>query len=117
MINKTRAGGREIETVVIYTADVNAVPAGLNGVSGATIIEQMIDTQKNKSMDVKTDLHEMIALSLAKSMAIKSNQKLTVEEMSRLFNRLLDTSNPNYSPDGKAIIAIFGNDEIEKKLK
>ena len=96
---------------------INAVPAVLEGVSGVSVVEQMIDTQKNKSMDVKTDLHETIALSLAKSTAIKSNQKLTIEEMNRLFNRLLETSNPNYSPDGKPVIAIFGNDEIEKKLK
>ena len=96
---------------------INAVPAGLENGSGAAVIEQMIDTQKNKSMDVKTDLQETIALSLAKSTAIKSNQKLTAEEMTRLFNRLLETSNPNYSPDGKPVIAIFGNDEIEKKLK
>ena len=96
---------------------INAVPAALESSSGAAVIEQMIDTHKNKSADVKTDLHEIIALSLAKSTAIKSNQKLTTEEMERLFNRLLETSNPNYSPDGKPVIALFGNNEIEKKLK
>ncbi|GHT32060.1 DNA mismatch repair protein MutL [Bacteroidia bacterium] len=96
---------------------INAVPAVLEGANGAAVIEQMIDTQKNKSMDIKTDLHETIALALAKSTAIKSGQKLTAEEMSRLFNRLLNTSNPNYAPDGKAVIALIGNEEIERKLK
>ena len=96
---------------------ISAVPSNLEGISPVTAIEQMIDAQKNKVLDVKTDVHEMIALSLAKSMAIKSGQALNNEEMSLLFNKLFITSCPNYAPDGKSIIATVGNDEIEKKFK
>jgi DNA mismatch repair protein MutL len=96
---------------------INAVPSNLGNASGVSVIEQMIDTAKNKNMDVKSDLHEMIAFSLAKSLAIKPGQFLTSEEMTLLFNRLFTTSNPNYSPDGKVIITILANEEIEKKFK
>jgi DNA mismatch repair protein MutL len=96
---------------------INAVPTNLEGINATDIIQQMIDTEKNKSLDVKSDLHEMVALSLAKSMAIKQGQSLNSDEMNQLVNQLFATSNPNYSPEGKLIISILTNDEIEKKFK
>ncbi len=96
---------------------INAVPSNLENTSAVAIIEQMIDTEKNKSLDTKADLHEMVALSLAKSTAIKAGQSLTSNEMNHLFNQLFTTSNPNYAPDGKPIISVIGNEEIEKRFK
>jgi DNA mismatch repair protein MutL len=96
---------------------INAVPADLEGISPVAVIEQMIEAEKNKVLDAKADLHEMIALSLAKSMAIKPGQVLNDGEMNLLFNKLFATSNPNYAPNGKPIISIITNEEIEKKFK
>jgi DNA mismatch repair protein MutL len=96
---------------------INGVPSNLESSNATTIIEGMIDTEKNKAMDGKSDIHEMIALSLAKSMAIKSGQILGKEELIHLFNQLFATSNPNYSPEGKPIISILSNEELEKRFK
>ena len=109
--------GFELSDFGKNAVQISAVPSNLEGISPVTTIEQMIDAQKNKVLDAKTDLHEMISLSLAKSMAIKSGQALNNEEMNLLFNKLFATSSPNYAPDGKQIIVIVENEEIEKKFK
>lgn len=99
------------------TFQINAVPTHLENTSAVEIIEKIIDDEKNKSLDINTDLHESVAFSLAKSMAIKAGQALNTEEMNLIFNQLFTTGNPNYSPDGKVIVTILSNEEIEKKFK
>ncbi len=93
---------------------INAVPGHLENINPISVLEKMIDTEKNKSIDIKTDIHEMIALSFAKTMAVKPGQVLTNAEMNQLFNQLFSTGNPNYSPDGKRIISIITNEKIEE---
>lgn len=56
----------------------------------------------------------MLALSLAKAAAIVPGQVLTDEEMNRLVDDLFAVSTPNYTPDGKTILAVLKEDDLEK---
>jgi len=55
-------------------------------------------------------------LSLAESSALKAGQHLSGEEMSDLIDRLFACANHNFTPDGKRIITIFTQDELEKRF-
>ncbi len=96
---------------------LNGIPAGVQGLDAGTLIHSMIDTAKEKGRDVKTDLHEMIALSLAEAAAIPYGEVLNQEEMEKLIDDLFASSSPNYTPDGKTILSVITNDEIGKRFK
>ena len=82
----------------------------------ATLLE-LIDNAKNTALDAEASMNAMIALSLAESAAIRSGQTLSNEEMDQMLAQLFSSSNPNYSPDGKAISTVIGLDEIAARLK
>ena len=50
----------------------------------------------------------------AKTAAIVQGQVLTNEEMNHLVDQLLTSPMPNYTPDGKTVLTILKEDEIEK---
>lgn len=63
---------------------------------------------------MKEEVQSMLALSLAKAAAIVPGQVLTDEEMNRLVDDLFAVSTPNYTPDGKTVLAVLKEDDLEK---
>lgn len=59
----------------------------------------------------------MLALSLAKAAAIVAGQVLTNEEMNSLVDGLFAVSTPNYTPDGKTVLSVLKEDDLEKLFK
>ena len=96
---------------------VNGIPSGIEGVNIETLIWNMLETATEKGRDVKTDIHERLALSLAEAAAIPYGQVLSSIEMEQLVSDLLASVMPNYTPDGKTVISILSNDEITKRFK
>ena len=62
------------------------------------------------------DIHASLALSLAHHAAIPQGQVLSNEEMENMVNELFACSNVNHTPDGKAILCILPQREIEHLL-
>ncbi len=96
---------------------VNAIPAGIEGVDIATLVDRMLDTATHTGGDVSNDIHEAISLALAESAAIPYGQFLSVMEMERLLSDLFMLTMPNYTPDGKTIVSIFTEDELLKRFR
>lgn len=77
----------------------------------------MVHTAIEKGCKVKEEVQSMLALSLAKAAAIVPGQVLTNDEMNGLIEGLFSVSTPNYTPDGKTVLAVIKEDEIEKLFK
>jgi len=93
---------------------VNGVPADLEGVNMDTLLHQITDSASETGAISKEELYRSLALSLARSAAIPVGQVLNNEEMERLVNDLFRCSNVNYTPDGKTIIGILPQQDLEK---
>ena len=93
---------------------VNGIPAGLEGLDPANLVQQMVADAAEGTQS--SDVHARLALSLARSAAIPYGQVLTNDEMERLINDLFSCSNVNYTPDGKAILCILPQTDIEHLL-
>lgn len=95
---------------------VNGVPTGIEGVKIDSLIKDMVTTaMESGSLDTDTINHSL-ALSLARNAAIPQGQVLSNEEMETIVNELFTTSNVNYTPDGKSILCILKQHEIEQML-
>jgi len=95
-----------------HTFAINGVPAGIEGLDPVQLIRQMVTDAQNPI----ESLNSQIALSLARSAAIPYGQILNNEEMESIINELFSCSNVNYTPDGKAILCILPQGDIEQLL-
>ena len=62
------------------------------------------------------EINQALALSLARQAAIPHGQVLSNEEMEGLVNGLFACENVNYTPDGKSVLCILQQQEIEHLL-
>lgn len=99
------------------TYSINGIPAGIEGLNPETLITNMVQTAIEKGCKVKEEVQSMLALSLAKAAAIVPGQVLSNEEMNNLVDGLFAVATPNYTPDGKTILTVIKEDELEKLFK
>ena len=93
---------------------MNGMPAGLEGLSPQSLLLDMVAS--TNASDSLADIHSSLALRLAQSAAIPYGQILNNDEMEGLINDLFVCSNVNYTPDGKPILAILPQHDIERLL-
>jgi len=96
---------------------INGVPSGIEGLSPVQLIRNMLHTAMEKGNDVKEEVHNALALTLAKAAAIVYGQVLNSEEMTKLVDSLFACATPNYTPDGKIVLSMLKEDDIEKLFK
>ena len=93
---------------------INALPAGLGTFDAKDTLLQVIESVTTGGESISDTIHGKIALTVARNSAIPYGKVLTQDEMEDLLAKLLQLSNPNYTPDGKTIISVIGNEQIEK---
>ena len=93
---------------------INGLPSILDSANPIDVIMKMIEGVESSGEDVQQELISKITLSMAKASAIKPSQILTSEELERLLSDLYKSSMPNYTPDGKTIIANMPITEITR---
>lgn len=96
---------------------INGVPAGIEGLNPEKLVGDMVQTAIEKGCKVKEEVQSMLALSLAKAAAIVPGQVLTNEEMNNLVDELFALATPNYTPDGKTVLSLLKEDDLEKMFK
>lgn len=99
------------------TFAIKGVPSEIENSDAPLLIRSMIKKKMDTPSDVRTEIHEMMALSLANNTAIYTGKQLSEEEMLMLVNQLFACESPNHTPDGKAIITVISDDEISRKMK
>ncbi|TLX72169.1 DNA mismatch repair endonuclease MutL [Labilibacter sediminis] len=96
--------------------EVRGMPVDMHQMDPRMLIDQIIHDYKSGEVNLEMDLKERIARSMAQQSAIKAGHALSTEEMDELLGQLFTCQVPNYSPDGKPVISILSNDEIESRF-
>lgn len=96
---------------------INGIPSGISGLNPVELIQSMVHTAMEKGGKVKEEVQSNLALTLAKAAAIVPGQVLTNEEMNGLVDGLFAVATPNYTPDGKTVLSVLQEDELEKLFK
>lgn len=96
---------------------INGIPSGIEGLNPVELIQSMVHTAMEKGGKVKEEVQSNLALTLAKAAAIVPGQVLTNEEMNGLVDGLFAVTTPNYTPDGKTVLSVLQEDELEKLFK
>ena len=96
---------------------VNGIPADIEGIKVDVLIKDMVSSAMESGSLNADRINHSLALSLARSAAIPQGQVLSNDEMESIVNGLFATSNVNYTPDGKSILYILNQQEIEQMLR
>ena len=94
---------------------VNAIPSGVEGDPVALVHSIVADLVEGGRTPLTTQ-HERLSLSLARATAVPYGQILSNDEMDNITNQLFACSNVNYTPDGRAILCILPQSDIEHLL-
>lgn len=92
------------------------VPTGVEGLRPQQLLADMISDAQTCAGNSVDDIRKTLALSLARSAAIPHGEVLGNAEMENLVNELFTCSNVNYTPDGKKILSILAQRDIDQIL-
>ena len=92
------------------------IPAGTEGLDPATLLQSLVDDALHGQVEVKEQIHHIIAASLARRAAMPIGQVLSDTEMQDLLNRLFATDSPYFTPEGQPTMANLSNEKIGKIL-
>lgn len=95
---------------------INAVPSGIDGLNYVNLVRDMVGTASECPSGDIDEVSSTLAVGLARNAAVVYGQVLGNEEMESIINDLFVCSNFNYTPDGKKILSILKETEIEHLL-
>lgn len=96
------------------TWSIMGVPSILKDANPRDTLLGMIENITESGEDLATGLHERLALSMARSSAIKRGQSLTAAEMDKLISNLFRLPSPGLTPEGNTVFTIINIDDISK---
>ncbi len=109
--------GFELSPLGGGTYSINGVPADIEGLNPEQLITNIVHSAIEKGCKVKEEVQSIIALSMARASAIVAGQVLSNDEMNALVDGLFSAPAPNYTPDGKTVLALMNDDDIEKLFR
>jgi DNA mismatch repair protein MutL len=108
--------GFDLNNLGSNTYSINGIPAGMENLNPPALVKDAVNYAIETGIKAHEELAEAMALSLAKAAAIRPNKKLSTEETDHLIASLFSSSSSTYTPDGKCILIILSDDELEKRF-
>ena len=116
VLPELEAVGFEVTDLGGNTYSINSVPAGLDGLNYVSLVQDLVESAREKSTSAIEEINQSVAKGLARNAAVSYGQVLTNAEMENIVNDLFACSNSNYTPDGKKILTLLMQTEIERLL-
>ncbi|MEM5539579.1 DNA mismatch repair endonuclease MutL [Olleya sp. AS48] len=108
--------GFVFQSIKDETVEITGVPVNVPESEVSIILEQLISDVENEVPDSNFSATDLLAKSMAKSLAIKTGQSLTNTEQEHLVNRLFACKEPNVSPTNRTTFITMSVDDLEKKF-
>ena len=109
--------GFDIENFGKNAYVINGNPAEMGAGSVLSLLKELIAEVQLTELSVSETIQEKIASVMARKTAIQYGKSMTLTEMTHLFQDLFSCDNHQYAPDGKPIITVLLNEEIEKRFR
>jgi DNA mismatch repair protein MutL len=108
--------GFDLNNLGNNTYSINGIPAGMENLNPPALVKDAVNHAIETGTTMHEEMAEAIALSLAKAAAIRPNKKLSSEEIDHMLASLFSSSSSTYTPDGKCILSILSDDELDKRF-
>ncbi|TXE09917.1 DNA mismatch repair endonuclease MutL [Seonamhaeicola algicola] len=108
--------GFVFSSVLNESVEITGVPVSVPESEVSIILEQLISDVENEVPDAHFSATDLLAKSMAKSLAIKTGQSLKKDEQEHLVNKLFACKEPNVTPTNKTTFITMSVDELDKKF-
>ncbi len=98
------------------TLGISGIPAGVKESNVGIILEQMLNDLENEVPEAGFSQNDLLAKSLAKSMAIKTGTAMQKEEQEHLIHQLFACKEPSVSPDNRPVLVVLNANDLDKKF-
>ncbi|GAB5399747.1 MAG: DNA mismatch repair endonuclease MutL [Aureisphaera sp.] len=95
---------------------INGIPAGVKESSVAGILEQLLSDLENRVPEAGFSQNDVLAKSMAKSMAIRTGTAMEKEEQEHLIHQLFACKEPSVSPDNRPVLVMLNANDLDKKF-
>jgi DNA mismatch repair protein MutL len=92
-------------------------PIALKNGEIGELLEQLITDIKNEVPDASFSVNDLLAKSMARSMAVRTGANLNKEEREHLVNRLFACKEPSVSPDNTPVLITLDVNDLDKRFK
>ena len=114
--NDLQIAGFHVSKILEDAIVLDSIPGTITENDVNTILEEIIDSIKNEVPETNFSQIDIIAKSLAKSLAIRPGIKLNFKEQEDILNKLFLCKEPNYTPFGKQTFVTISLKELEDKF-
>lgn len=108
--------GFVIEKLEEETMEISGIPVHISESSVQEIMEQLLDDMKQDVPGESFSQFDVLAKSLAKTMAIKVGMVLNQEEQEHLINQLFACKEPTLSPTNRKLLITLDIDYLDNKF-
>ena len=113
-LNKT---GFEVEDFGGNDVKLSAVPANLLGLGSRDVFMELAAYLADEVTGVTEDIFVHKIATMGCKAAVKGNQKITVQEVETLMDRLMSLKDPYTCPHGRPTIVKVTKDEMDRRFK
>ena len=98
------------------TIEINGIPVSVKESEIKNILECLVNDIRTDIPDVGFSQNDLLAKSLAKSLAVKTGKPMNIEEQEHLVHQLFACKEPTKSPNNKPVLMILDASDIDKKF-
>ena len=111
-----RAIGFDLEQLTPDSFSVQGLPSQLSNQSALPTLQHILSQVRERGADTQAEWREQIAQALAENTAIPYGKSLTETEMRDLVMRLVQLPAYRRGADGKTIVSVLSDEEINKRF-
>lgn len=109
--------GFELTPLGNQAYSLSGIPAGMEGHDFDKLLHSLLWVATENKNALMQEVEEKMALAMAQHAAVEYGQQLQSNEMKKMVNMLMTTKNPFRTPDGKIIIYLWEQNELNKLFK
>jgi DNA mismatch repair protein MutL len=99
------------------TIEINGIPIAVKESEIKNVLESLVNDIQTDIPDVGFSQNDLLAKSLAKSLAVKTGKAMNLKEQEDLVHQLFACKEPTKSPTNKPVLMILDASDIDKKFK
>lgn len=93
---------------------INGIPSEVMHKDASAMLRDILDCCIETGSDVKDEIRQSLALSMANAAAIPYGQKLSEDEMLKIVGQLFESPLHKYTPDGKTVISLLEDSALDR---
>ena len=96
---------------------ISGIPSGLGGLDAVSLVNDLVAEAFEHGLGATEQVHTTIALALSKRAATPYGEILDEATMKSIVSKLSHSTSPRYTPDGKEIMHVISDKDIESLFK